>query len=414
MTEKRIEVMAPVGSFEALEAAIGAGCDSIYFGVEQLNMRSRAASNFTREELPELAERCQSAGVRMYLTMNTLLYDHDMSLMRDILAQARDVSVSAVIVSDMAAIQVASELGVPVHCSTQLSISNYETVKFYSRFAETIVLARELDLRMVKRICDQIKAEDLRGPGGDLVQIEIFGHGALCVAQSGRCGMSQFQYNASGNRGACLQPCRREYRITDKETGESLDLEDGFVLSPQDLCTIGILPEVVDAGVAVLKIEGRGREPLYVKRTVECYREALDAIAEGTYTPEKVEGWRERLETVYHRGLGEGWYMGKSMPELAGIDGSQATQKKFFVGEVVNYYRKIGVAEVQVQARGFQSGEPFVCIGSKTGAVEGVVAGLRCADQEVGAAEPKTVVTLRVPDRVRIKDKFFVLEERAG
>ncbi|MBD3328699.1 U32 family peptidase, partial [Candidatus Peregrinibacteria bacterium] len=294
------EIMAPAGSFASLHAAINAGADSIFFGVTQLNMRARAASNLSLEDMKEIASICKKAGVKAYVTMNALLYEHDLNLMRRILDEAKAAGIDAAIVQDMAAIQYATEIGMPIHASTQLSISNYETVKFYARFADTIVLARELDLKMIKNICDKIKEDDLRGPAGELIKIEVFVHGALCIAVSGRCHMSLLQTNTSAQRGACLQECRKSYRITDEETGKEMVVDNNYVLSPADLCTLPFLDEMVDSGISIFKIEGRGRSPDYVDTVVRTYREALEAIADGTFNQQKVQEWMSQLEKTFN------------------------------------------------------------------------------------------------------------------
>lgn len=405
--------MAPVGSFESLAAAINAGCDSVYFGVEQLNMRARASYNFKVDEIADVVNRCKEVGVRTYVTMNTLLYEHDMALMRRILDKAKEAGVSAVIVADVAAMQYAREIGIPVHASTQLSISNYESVKFYANFADTIVLARELDLNMMKIICDSIKKDDLRGPGGELVKIEIFVHGALCVAQSGRCQMSLISTNTSAQRGACLQECRKKYRIIDEETGTELLVENEYVLSPKDLCTIDFLDKLTEAGISVFKIEGRAKTADYVDVVVRAYREAVDAIAEGTYTQEKIAGWMERLKTVYNRGFSDGYYLGKPLADWSGYGGNHAPEERVFVGLAKHYFPKAQVAEISLQAHPLKLGDKLVIMGTTTGVVRGEVTALMIDEQQVETAQHPAVVTLPFAEKVRANDKVYLLREKA-
>lgn len=407
---KRPEIMAPAGSFESLQAAIHAGCDSVYFGVQHLNMRARAASNFTLEELPGVVRNCQEAGVKSYITLNTLLYQHDLVLMRRIIDEAKAAGVTAVIVQDVAAMLYAHECHMPVQASTQLSISNYESVKFYSQYADTIVLARELDLSMIRTICERVQAEQLKGPSGNLVKIEVFVHGALCIAQSGRCQMSLISNNTSAQRGACLQECRKKYRIIDEENGNELNLRDGYVLSPRDLCTLPFLDKLVSAGIDVFKIEGRGRAPEYVDVVVRVYREAVDAIAAGAFDQKKVQGWMERLKTVYNRDFSDGYYLGKLLPDWTESSGSQASEEKEFVGEVRHYFSKAKVAEIELQAATLHSGDALLITGTTTGVVRSVVTSIKKDDLDLSQGEKGMVITVAMAEKVRDSDKVYKIK----
>lgn len=311
----KVELMSPAGDFTSMQAALDNGADSIYFGVEQLNMRARASMNFTIEDLPEISRRCSEKGVRTYLTLNTIIYDHDLSLIKTLLDKAKAANLTAVIAMDQAVISYARQIGMEVHISTQINITNIKTVKFYALFADTMVMSRELSITQIKKICDQIVKDDVRGPSGNLVEVEMFGHGALCMAVSGKCYLSLHSHNSSANRGACKQNCRKKYTVIDQETGFEIELDNEYMMSPKDLCTINFLDQVVDSGVKVLKIEGRGRAPEYVATVTKCYREAIDAITDGTYSSEKVADWMARLETVYNRGFWAGYYLGQELGE---------------------------------------------------------------------------------------------------
>lgn len=408
---RKIEIMAPVGSFEALGAAIEAGCNSIYFGVAQLNMRTRAAHNFTLDELKEVADRCKVAGIRSYITLNVLLYEHDMSMMHTIVDAAKAAGINAIIAQDIAAIQYARQIGMPVQASTQLSISNFESVKFYAQFADTIVLAREVDIPMMKRICDGIEKEQVRGPAGELVRIEVFVHGALCIAQSGRCHMSLLQNNTSAQRGACLQECRRKYRIIDDETGKEMVVDNEYVLSPKDLCTLPFLDALIDTGVSVLKIEGRGRSPVYVSTVVRVYREAADAVLAGTFSPAKITPWMKDLETVYNRGFTEGYYLGRKLPEWSGDPGNHATEERVYVGNVVHYFDKAGVAEIEVQANEISKGDKYAIMGKVTGLIQDHVKEMKLDENFVEKSGKGVTITMPVPRAVRRNDKLYLLRK---
>ncbi|RME88869.1 MAG: U32 family peptidase [Candidatus Hydrogenedentota bacterium] len=410
MDFQNVELLAPAGSFESLQAAIHAGADSIYFGVEQLNMRARSSINFSIEQMQEIREITRKAGVKAYLTLNTVLYDHDMRLMKVILQKAKEANIDAVIVSDMAAILYAREIGLPVHISTQLSVSNFEAVKFYAQFADTIVLARELTLPMIQKICQKIDQEDIRGASGNRLKIEIFAHGALCIAISGRCGMSLYTSNASANRGACKQNCRKPYVVTDKETGMELEIDNEYIMSPKDICTIDFLDEVLVSGVRVLKLEGRGRSPDYVDEVTRCYREAIEALQTGTYNDEKIAKWRERLSSVYNRGLSDGYYLGRKQGWSKKPD-SQATEKKVYCGKVVHYFPKAKVAQIQLEANDLAIQQKILITGVTTGVVRDFVREIRNEDDEpLSFAGRTSLITIPMEQLVRRGDKVYRLD----
>ena len=366
--QDKIEIMAPCGSWESLTAALQGGADAVYFGVGRLNMRSRSAANFTADDLEAICRTCREAGVRTYLTVNTIIYNSEIDEMHALLHAAKEAGVTAIIASDMAVIGYARQIGIEVHISTQCNISNTEAVRFYAQWADVMVLARELPLQQVADITRFIKENDIRGPKGELVQVEIFAHGALCMSISGKCYLSLDNYNYSANRGACLQLCRRGYIVKDKESDLELEIDNEYIMSPKDLCTIGFLDKIVKAGVRVLKIEGRGRSADYVRTVTECYREAVASIAEGSYTQEKIAAWTERLRSVFNRGFWDGYYLGRRMGEWSERYGSQATEQKVYLGLVRNYFGKIGVAEAQIQtAETLKVGDEVMVIGETTG-----------------------------------------------
>ncbi|WP_320054818.1 peptidase U32 family protein [uncultured Acetobacteroides sp.] len=406
MTRKDIEIMAPVGSYESLMAAIHAGANSVYFGVEQLNMRSKSSNNFTLDDLRNIASICYENGVKSYLTLNTVMYDHDLTVMRKVIDAAKASEVSAIIASDMAAISYARANDVEVHISTQLNVSNYEALKFYTQFADVVVLARELNMTQVKNIHKQIIEDDLRGPYGEPVKIEMFVHGALCMAISGKCYMSLHENNASANRGACQQTCRKAYVVTEKETGNQMEIDHEYIMSPKDLCTIGFLDKVIGAGVRVLKIEGRARSGEYVKRVVETYNEAVNAILDGTYSRDKIDAWESRLSEVFNRGFWDGYYLGRKMGEWSKVYGSKATKRKVYVGKVTNYFGKLSVAEVQVEAAELYKGDSIVVMGPTTGVVEDVVKEIRVDLIETEKANKGVLCSLPI-DKVRRGDKLY-------
>ena len=380
----KIEIMAPVGSWESLAAALQGGANAIYFGVGQLNMRSRSAANFTLDDLPLICRRAHQAGVRSYLTVNTIVYDAEMDYLDRLLDAAREAGVSAIIASDMAVILRARARGIEVHISTQCNVSNCEAVRFYAQWADVMVLARELSLPQVARIAQYIRDNNLRGPSGRPVQLEMFAHGALCMSISGKCYLSLDNYGQSANRGACLQPCRRGYLVKDRESDLELEVDNEYIMSPKDLCTIGFLDRMIEAGVSVLKIEGRGRPADYVLTTVRCYREAADAVADGTYSPERVEHWRQQLSTVFNRGFWDGYYLGQRLGEWSRHYGSQATERKTFLGVVTNYFKRIGVAEIHLQtAEELHEGDQLTVIGETTGVCRATAEGMRLDRGEV-------------------------------
>lgn len=404
----RIELMAPAGDFTSLQAALDNGADSIYFGVEQLNMRARASMNFTILDLPEISRRCKEKGVRTYLTLNTIIYDHDLSIIKTLLDKAKEAELTAVIAMDQAVIAYARQIGMEVHISTQINITNIETVKFYALFADTMVMSRELSITQIKKICSQIEKDQIKGPFGNLVEIEIFGHGALCMAVSGKCYLSLHSNNSSANRGACKQNCRKKYTVIDQESGFEIELDNEYMMSPKDLCTIGFLDQIVDAGVKVLKIEGRGRAPEYVATVTKCYREAIDSIADGTFSAEKVEGWMKQLETVYNRGFWSGYYLGQELGEWSSNSGSSATQKKIYIGKGRHFYPKSNIAEFLIEAYDLNIGDRVLIQGPTTGSQEIVIEHMMVDGKEGATKASKSdVVTFKTEFRVRPSDKLY-------
>jgi len=408
MTETgKIELMAPAGNFESLQAAIDNGADSVYFGVEQLNMRARASINFTIEDLPEIAKRCAVKNVRTYLTLNTIIYDHDLSIIKTLLDAAKSAGLTAVIAMDQAVIAYARQIDFEIHISTQINITNIETVKFYAMFADTMVMSRELSLRQVKKICEQIESEQIKGPSGNLVEIEIFGHGALCMAVSGKCYLSLHSHNSSANRGACKQNCRKKYTVIDQESGFEIELDNEYMMSPKDLCTLNFLDQVIDAGVKVLKIEGRGRAPEYVATVIKTYREAIDAYADGTYTPEKVDTWMTELEKVYNRGFWSGYYLGQKLGEWSNGSGSQASQKKVYVGKGVHFFPKPSIAEFKIEAFNIKLGDTILITGPTTGVQELELTEMMVNDEHLSIAEKGDSCTIPTNFRIRPSDKLY-------
>lgn len=401
--------MAPVGSRESLAAAIQAGANSIYFGIGQLNMRSHSANHFDINDLHEIAETCKAHGIKTYLTVNTIIYDEDMEAMRQIVDAAKAADISAVIASDVAVLVYCRQVGVEVHLSTQLNITNVESLKFYAQFADVTVLARELNMKQVKYIYDEITNQNICGPMGKPVRIEMFCHGALCMAVSGKCYMSLHEANRSANRGQCVQICRRSYTATDNETGHQLEIDNKYLMSPKDLKTVRFIDKMIDAGVRVFKIEGRARGPEYVYTVVSCYREAIQAVLEGTFTEEKKDKWDERLATVFNRGFWDGYYQGQTMGEWNKNYGSLATEKKVLVGKVTKYFSKIGVAEISVEAATFKKGDKLLITGTTTGAMYLDAKEIRYDLGAVEEAEQGWRVSIPVPDKVRPNDKFFKL-----
>ncbi len=404
---QKIELMAPAGNFESLQAAIDNGCDSVYFGVEQLNMRARATVNFTLDDLEEIEKRCSEKNVRTYLTLNTIVYDHDLSIVKTLIKRAKEANITAVIAMDQAVISMAREQQMEVHISTQINITNIETVKFYSMFADTIVLSRELSLRQVKKITEDIEKDQIKGPSGRLVEIEIFGHGALCMAVSGKCYMSLHSHNSSANRGACKQNCRKKYTVIDQETGFEMELENEYIMSPKDLCTIDFLDQVGDAGIKVLKIEGRGRAPEYVAKVIKCYRDAIDSLAAGTYDKEKVISWMQELEKVYNRGFWNGYYLGQKLGEWSKESGSHATQKKVYLGRGEHYFDKVKIAQFKIDAYDVAIGDTILITGPTTGAQEMELKEMFVNDAPAEKATKGDEVTMKLDFKVRRSDKLY-------
>ncbi len=409
-----IELMAPAGNFTSLQAAIDNGADSVYFGVDQLNMRARASMNFTLEDLAEISRRCGEKGVRTYLTLNTIIYDHDLSLIKTLLNKAKEANITAVIAMDQAVIAYARQIGMEVHISTQINITNIETVKFYALFADTMVLSRELSISQVQKIVEQIEKEEVRGPNGELVEIEIFGHGALCMAVSGKCYLSLHSHNSSANRGACKQNCRKKYTVIDQESGFEIELDNEYMMSPKDLCTIDFLDKIRDAGVKVLKIEGRGRAPEYVAETIACYREAIDSVEDGSYSKEKVAQWMNRLEKVYNRGFWSGYYLGQELGEWSKESGSNATQKKVYIGKGKHYYPKSGIAEFEIEAYDLKKGDEVLIQGPTTGSQKLEVEGFYVDEAPSEKAMKGDSLTLPVSFRVRPSDKLYKIVKNEG
>lgn len=402
-----IEIMAPAGSWESLAAAIKAGADSVYFGIGGLNMRSKSSSNFSTADLREIVSICRENQVKSYLTVNTILYDGDLALMREIIDIAKESAVSAIIAADVAAMIYANEIGVEVHLSTQLNISNSEALKFYARFADVVVLARELNMKQVSEIHKSIVEEDIRGRKGELISIEMFCHGALCMAVSGKCYLSLHEKNLSANRGACNQICRRGYVVKDKDSEIELELDNEYIMSPKDLKTIGFVDQMIESGVRVFKIEGRARGPEYVKTVVACYKEAIEAYLDGSFSDSKVEIWNERLSRVFNRGFWNGYYLGQRLGEWSKNYGSEATHRKVYIGKVTNYFSKIGVAEFLLESQSLQIGDEFLITGETTGAYEDRVKEMRVELLPVESVEKGSYFSMKTRELVRRNDKLF-------
>lgn len=411
MKREELEIMAPAGNFECLHAAIQGGADSVYFGVGRLNMRSHSANNFAPEDLPEVVRICRESGIKSYLTLNICLYPEDLDDTRKALEAAKEAGVSAVIASDMAAIQLCRELGLEVHISTQLSISNSPSLKFYAQFADVVVLARELNLQQVRSIYDDIVREQIKGPSGNLLRIEMFAHGALCMAISGKCYLSLHTYGASANRGACYQICRRGYEVTDLETGNSLNVDNKYIMSPKDLCTIEFMDKIIDAGVKVFKIEGRARSAEYVKRCASCYSRAAQAVCDGTYGPELAAQLKDSLSDVFNRGFWDGYYQGAYLGQWSEVYGSQAKLKKVYVGKVSNWFDRIGVAEITVESASLCRSDKAMAIGNTTGVVEFDVEDMRVEFKERDIAHKGERCSVAVGQKLKRGDKIYKWEE---
>jgi putative protease len=407
MERKNIEIMAPVGSFESLMAAIQGGAGSVYFGVEHLNMRSRSANNFTLDDLRKIVETASKNDVKTYLTLNVEIFDGEVQQMHDVLDAAKKAGVSAVIAADISVIQYARSIDLEVHISTQVNITNIEAVKFYASFADVVVLAREMNIGRVWEISKQIEEQQIKGPKGRLIRLEMFVHGALCMAISGKCYLSLHEMNSSANRGSCLQTCRRAYTVTDKETGAELEIDNEYIMSPKDLKTIHFLNKILDSGVSVLKIEGRARSPEYVKTTVECYHEAVKAWQENDFTDEKIADWNERLASVFNRGFWDGYYLGQHLGEWSKNYGSQATQRKLYLGKCTNYFTKLQVAEFKLETNNLRVGDEIMITGPTTGVVQTQVKEIRYDLKSVEEGFKGQRISVAVDTKLRRADKLF-------
>jgi putative protease len=415
MKTDHIKLLAPAGSFDTLRAAINAGADEVFFGITNFNMRATAAANFKNEDLPEVVKICKEHNVKTNLTVNTVMYNEDLNTMKNVIDKAVTAGVDSIIASDLATIMYAQNKNIEVHISTQVSISNIEAVKFFAKFSDRIVLARELSIEQVAEICSEIKKQNIKGPKGELVEIEVFAHGALCVAVSGRCAMSLYCYNSSANKGQCTQMCRRRYKVTDIDSGKELIVDNNYIMSSADLCTIGMLDYLVASGVTVLKFEGRGRGAEYVDTVIKTYKEALKAIQEDSYTQEKIDLWNKELGTVFNRGFTENFYMGRKVSEWSGIHGNKATKEKFQVGLVEHYYPKAEIAQVIIKTPDeIKNNEEYLIIGPVTGIVRGKLENMLLDDKNVNSAHKGDVITFKVNGKVRENDKFFVFRDRTS
>jgi putative protease len=407
--KRSIELMSPAGSYEALMASIKAGCNSIYFGVEQLNMRARSSNNFTLEDLKRIAEIGKENNVKTYLTLNTILYDHDITLMKSIVSTAKESGVTAIIAADHAVMNYAKKIGMEIHISTQANVSNIDTVEFYANYADVVVLARELSLMQVSDISREIKRRNITGPSGKLIELEIFAHGALCMAVSGKCYLSLHSHFASANRGACIQNCRRSYVVTDKEDGIEFEVDNEFIMSAKDLCTIDFLDKILDAGVSVLKLEGRGRSVDYVHTVTRCYNEAIDAYLEGTYTKEKVENWKSQLATVFNRGFWDGYYLGRKMGEWCDENGSKSSKRKIYLAKGLKYFDQANVGEFKCESHSLSVGDEIIITGPTTGYLQMMIDELRVNGKPVEKVVKGDEFTIATPERIRQSDKLYKL-----
>lgn len=405
--QNKVSLLSPAGSFDSLQAAINAGADAIYFGVEQLNMRTCSSHPFTIKDIAEVAEICRANGIKSCITLNTVMYEHDRRLLQEILAEVKLHAINAVIASDFAVIEQCRKLGIPLHISTQANVSNLDSVKFFSSFSDVIVLARELTLKQVEHITREIIRQDIRGISGNLMQIEIFGHGALCMAVSGKCYLSLHEQNASANRGACVQNCRHAYEVTDKETGTQLVIENEYIMSSKDLCTIPFLDEVVNSGIHILKIEGRSKGADYVHTVTKCYREALDDIAAGNFTADKVSGYMEQLSRVYNRGFWEGYYLGRKLGEWTPNPGSAARDKKIYLGKATKYYPNIGIGEFLIETDKIKAGDTLMVSGAKVGMMKEKFSSLRVNGVEQMEAGKGDKITFPVTAKLTPQDKLY-------
>lgn len=407
MVRKDFEVMAPVGSYESLYAALQGGADSVYFGVEGLNMRARSSANFTLDDLKNIVEVCSGKGVKTYLTVNTVIYNNELEKMRQVIDCAGAAGVTAIIASDLAAILYAHSVGVEVHISTQCNITNYEAVRFFAQYADVIVLAREVVLDQVMEIHRRIVEEGLCGPKGDLIKIEMFAHGALCMAVSGKCYLSLHEKNASANRGACYQICRRAYTVRDRDNEVELDIENEYIMSPKDLCTVGFINKMMDAGIRVFKIEGRARSAEYVRTVCECYNEAINACLDGSYAAEKIKVWKERLAMVFNRGFWDGYYLGQRLGEWSEVYGSKATKKKVLLGKVTNYFTNLQVGEFKLESFDLNVGDEILIQGPTTGTIQMAVQQMRVDLKPVEKVDKGTLFSIQVPEKIRRGDKLY-------
>ena len=409
MKRKDIEIMAPAGSYESLMAAIQGGADSVYFGAEHLNMRAASSNNFTLDDLQKIVSICKKNGLKSYLTVNVIVYDHEIEQMHRIIDAAVESGITAVIASDLSVINYAFSSGIEVHLSTQLNITNIESLKFYSQWADVAVLARELNLSQVTHIYNLIREQNIKGPKGELIKIEMFVHGALCMAVSGKCYLSLHENNKSANRGECYQTCRKSYIATGKESGYELEIDNEYIMSPKDLCTIGFLDKLIEAGVRVLKIEGRARSAEYVKEVTSCYNEAVTSIEDGTYNKEKSDLWRERLATVFNRGFWDGYYLGQKMGEWNTNYGSSATKRKLYIGKITNYFTKLNVAEIKLENGEMKKGDTIIVTGPTTGVIEFVVDEIRVDLNVTEKALKGELCSIKSPDYLRRSDKVYKL-----
>jgi U32 family peptidase len=410
LKDKHIEIMSPVGSFESLMAALQSGAGSVYFGIGKLNMRSRSSVNFTIADLKQISEICKEHNVKTYLTLNTVIYDEEINEMKSLIDAAKTNGITAIIASDMSVISYARSQNVEVHISTQCNITNIDAVRYYSQFADVMVTARELTLKQVGAICRVINEENICGPSGKPVQIEVFVHGALCMAISGKCYLSLDNMNYSANRGACLQLCRRSYLVTDKEEGFELEIDNEYIMSPKDLCTIGFLDKILSAGITVLKIEGRGRSPEYVKTVTQCYKQAVDAIQNETYTQELIEKLTEKLKSVFNRGFWNGYYLGRKLGEWTEKYGSQATKTKVYCGKISNYFKNLNVAEIKIETGVLNVNDEVIVIGPTTGVVEFTIQEIRLDLVRVNSAAKGERCSIPIPSTVRKNDKLYILK----
>jgi len=411
MKKQKIELLSPVGSFESLQAAIHAGADAVYFGVEQLNMRAKSVHSFSISDLSLIKTICSEHHVKAYLTLNTVMYEHDMQLLRTILKEVKKQGIHSVIASDFAVMEYCKKLKIPIHVSTQANVSNIEAVRFFAVFSDVVVLARELTLKQVKQITDEITRKKIKGISGELMKIEIFAHGALCMAISGKCYLSLHSQNSSANRGACIQNCRHAYKVTDLETNEELLIDNEYIMSPKDLCTINILDQVLDSGVDILKIEGRGKGPEYVYAVTKCYREALQAVKEGTYTLEKIAQWKNELDKVYSRGFWEGYYLGKKLGEWTTNPGSIATEKKVYIGKGKKYYSKIKVGEFLLESGSIKQGDTLMVTSPGFGVIKEKMEKLIVNGIEAERAVKGDLITFPFREKITSKDRLYKIVE---